>query len=121
MANGMSFNFNSQEMSRGIFELDAKVHGAVSAIVDFNAMQAEADLKMRAPWTDRTAAARTGLHTMSFNEQKAWTILLAHSVAYGVWLETRNDFQGRYAVILPVLVDSANRLMAMLEGLFGKV
>lgn len=119
MASG--FVFRADTLQRNIVELDAKIYGAVSAAVEYTSDGAEAQMKGEAPWTDQTAAARTGLHTQTFNELRAWTIVLAHAVNYGIWLETRNDFNGRYAIILPVLVDSGNRLMAMLEGLFGKV
>lgn len=121
MANGMRFDFRGDRLAMNIAELDAKVHGAVSAIVDYQTARAEGQLKAEAPWTDRTSAARSGLHAISANELRAWTIVLAHAVNYGIWLETRRDFHGQYAVILPVLVQVSNDLMAQLENLFGKV
>lgn len=115
------FTFKADQLALNITEFDAKIHGAISAIVDYNAPIAEGQMKSEAPWTDQTGAARTGLHAQTDIDQRAWTLILAHAVNYGIWLETRNDFNGRYAIILKVLVDTGNRLMAQLEGLFGKV
>jgi hypothetical protein len=121
MASGMKFDFKSGEIATNLARLDFEVHSAVTAIAGYHATVAEGELKVRAPWTDRTSAARVGLHTDLDVERAAWTIYLAHAVNYGIWLETRNDFNGRYAVILPVLIDTADRLMRSLEGLFGKM
>jgi hypothetical protein len=57
--------------------------------------------KMNAPWADRTGAAREGL-TASVSEHDAEiTLELAHTVEYGIWLETIQD--GAFAIIMPTL------------------
>lgn len=120
MASGFHMR-GMEQLAFNVATFDERVQYAVGGIVDYHGAIAEGEMKRRAPWTDRTAAARTGLHTSTFNEYAAWVLVLAHAVNYGIWLETRNDFNGRYAVILPVMVDIANALMASLEGLFGKM
>jgi Bacteriophage HK97-gp10, putative tail-component len=57
--------------------------------------------KQNAPWADRTGAARDGL-TASVEEDGGEVVLeLAHTVEYGIWLETIQD--GAYAIIMPTL------------------
>lgn len=59
--------------------------------------------KLNAPWTDRTAAARNGLNASvsQQNNGETFELILAHSVFYGIFLETR--FSGRFAIILPTI------------------
>lgn len=57
--------------------------------------------KENAPWDDRTGDARQGL-TADLSEDNGEIVLtLAHSVEYGVWLETIED--GNFAIIMPTL------------------
>lgn len=121
MPSGTGFYWSSGRLEANLATFETRVQLTVSALVDFEAARSEGQMKTEARWTDRTSAARTGLHATTFNEYRAWTLVLAHAVNYGIWLETRNDFHGKYAIILPVLIDAGNRLMANLEGLFGKM
>lgn len=123
MTRSMASGFKMQlgELRREVGALDAKTYGAISAAVDFSAAKGEAEMKVNAPWTDRTTAARSGLHTTTFHEIQSWTMVFAHAVNYGIWLETRRDFNGRYAIILPSIIASGNQLMRLLDGLFRKV
>jgi hypothetical protein len=117
MASGFEFRGGDLAVNLGTFE--SRISMGVSATVDFVGAGAEGQMKTQAPWTDRTGAARTGLHTSTENGLRAWTLVLAHAVNYGIWLETIQS--GRYAIILKVLVDAGNRIMALLEGLFGRI
>jgi len=119
MASG--FRIDTGELRRNLGAFDAKVHGAVSAIVDYNATVGEAQMKATAPWTDRTTAARNGLHTTTFHELAQWTAVFAHAVNYGIWLETRRDFNGRYAIIMATVIAIGEQIMRMLSNLFGKI
>lgn len=81
--------------------LDA-LEAAFSQIVDRYAPQIESWMKANAPWTDRTANARQGLHAETEKLVKdSYNIVLTHGVEYGYWLELKN--QGRYAIIQPAL------------------
>ena len=59
--------------------------------------------KLNAPWTDRTTNARNGLHAQvgSPDQGKSFELILAHSVFYGIYLESR--FSGRFAIIMPTI------------------
>jgi hypothetical protein len=45
--------------------------------------------KANAPWTDRTGDARERLHATVEETGPIGTIVLAHGVDYGIWLEVR--------------------------------
>ena len=59
--------------------------------------------KLNAPWTDRTANARGGLHANAYpiNGGEAFELVVAHSVYYGIWLEVR--FSGKFAILMPTV------------------
>lgn len=62
-----------------------------------NAAEMEAWAKANAPWTDRTGAARAGLHATVEATGQIGTIVLSHGVDYGLWLEIANG--GRFSII----------------------
>lgn len=117
----MNFRYDAGQLTADITEFELRVNGAISAAVDYHATRGEAVMKLDAPWTDRTSAARNGLHTSTFHELRIWTIVFAHAVEYGIWLETRSDFDGRYAIIMPSVIAAGRELMRTLENLFGRV
>jgi hypothetical protein len=87
-------------------------------------------MKHKAPWTDRTGAARSGLVSVAehsgtaamtggatgFSQHK---ITMAHGVDYGIWLEIAH--LGKYQIIMPTLVATAQELMKAFSGMFGKM
>lgn len=66
--------------------------------------------KQNAPWQDITGDARAELHsppiTTSHNGDRS--IILAHGVDYGIYLETHNG--GQFAIIVPTIKEFAGRL-----------
>lgn len=79
----------------------AEAGGRVLAAMESGKERIEAYAKENAPWDDRTGDARAGLIT-SVEEDGGFIILeLAHTVDYGVWLETIED--GSFAIIMPTL------------------
>lgn len=67
---------------------------ATVALMQNYAGHAEARMKSRAPWMDRTAHARQGLHAgVEIGKTPVTThiwLYLSHSMEYGKWLETVN-------------------------------
>jgi hypothetical protein len=62
-----------------------------------------------APWQDESGSARAGLTTAVVNQGGLVTMTLAHSVDYGVWLETIQN--GRFAIILRTLEENMRDVM----------
>lgn len=115
----MTFSWESRDLNRNLKELGPKLDLHITAIVDFQATRGEALLKTGAPWTDRTGAARVGLHTTSSHvPMKRHEITFAHMVFYGIWLEVAN--RERYAIILQTVRQVGRDTMQQLSGLFGR-
>jgi hypothetical protein len=93
------FHLDTGRIQVNIAKLDRDMELGVAAAVDFQATQTEFFMRSNAPWTDRTGNARSGLHTATSKQGHRFSILLAHTASYGIWLEVR--FSGRYAIIEP--------------------
>jgi hypothetical protein len=115
----MGFQFDSGQINRNLVRLDARVEGRISAIMESQAARGESHMKTRAPWTDRTGAARSGLFTRYFRGASRHEILFSHSVAYGIWLEIANS--GDYQIIMPTVRVIGRDTMKQLNDLFGGI
>ena len=102
-------------LQKGIGDYAARLMNAVFDLAQFFAAKIESHAKATAPWTDRTGNARQGLTARAFRTATAVSIILWHSVSYGIWLEVKNA--GRFAVILPTLEAHYSPYMRAIEGL----
>jgi hypothetical protein len=102
-------------LAKGIGEYPKRMLDAVFALAQYFAARIEAFAKQNAPWSDQTGNARQGLTARAFREATAVTIVLFHTMAYGIWLEVKNS--GRYAVILKTLEESYQPYMAAIGRL----
>lgn len=92
------------------------VQAAVVRLAEYWAAILERAAKDDAPWTDRTANARQGLHTFVQELANDTVILyLAHGVDYGVYLETK--YAGRYAIIWPTIFNHLPQITRMLQSI----
>lgn len=83
------------------------------------AMQAGAEevenyAKSNAPWSDRSGAARAGLHAEVYQDLGEIVLELSHSVEYGIWLELIQN--GRFAIIMPTLEALGPRILLEAGG-----
>jgi len=104
----------------GVTTLDKRLDIGVAGVVKQRSQIAVGWMKENASWTDRTGNARAGLTATT--EHVPFTrhsIVLIHRVAYGIWLEVR--FAGRYAIIVPALVDQGPKMMITLNKLFRRL
>lgn len=116
---GAKFVYKGGELERNVKILEHRTKTAIRMVVEVNATRGEGYLKTQAPWTDQTGAARSGMFTLTHHEEDRHTILFAHSVHYGIWLEVKNS--GEYEVIMPVVRQTGDELMADLDKLFRRL
>lgn len=100
-----------------LHRLDVETARGLDAAFDFQAASSTAYMKGNAPWTDRTSAARNGLHAVTANRPGRFELILAHAVSYGIWLEVK--FSGRDAIILPSLRVAARELTNRINRMWG--
>jgi len=91
--------------------------GAIANVFDYWIPQIERHAKTSAPWTDRTANARSGLYAWKDTKDGKLRLYLSQTVYYGLWLEVR--FAGKYAVIEPTLSLYQRRVMRMIQKIFA--
>lgn len=90
-------------LAKAIEAHDRKVKRVVLGQFMYAKNDAESFARQNAPWTDQTGNARSGLFAdvNVIDQGKAFELIVAHSVPYGIWLEVR--FSGKYAIIQPTI------------------
>ena len=83
------------------------------------AEQLETYAKQNRPWTDRSTRARQGLKGTVTEEDHKYTIVLAHSVKYGKYLEFAHE--QKYAIIFPTIKLKSPEIMEGFTGLIDSV
>lgn len=117
MANKSTFDLELGVIKARVADLDLKLHAAISLAVDEVTTFGVSYAKTTARWTDRTGAARAGLHGYSSHSPKRWEIVFAHAVSYGIWLEVANS--GKYQIIMPTVKIATDRMAHHLQGMMG--
>lgn len=102
---------------RNIGEYGNDAKSAIREGLDYFAPQIETDAKEKAPWTDRTTAARSGLFTWVETEKGVGRLYLSHRMWYGIFLERKHA--GRYAIVMPTLQAFEGRVMAFFKRVFS--
>lgn len=102
-----------------------KAHFYLSRTTEYYSLRTETYAKSKAPWTDRSTNARSGLGSTFRGEVSSqgarFEIDIFHSVPYGIWLEVK--YNGKFSIIdRTVRVESAryfkaaNTVMARMFG-----
>lgn len=119
MANySAGFTLGEAELLARLDKFEEQFTKWVTLAFDMTASSAEREMKLKAPWTDRTSAARNGLRARATHKGKGnqleHNITLSHSVDYGIWLEVANS--GKYAIVIPTIAAVGKEIMKTLEG-----
>lgn len=114
--------FDAVNLTRNSQMLPEQIKKTITLTVDYAANYGQGMMKVTAPWTDRTGAARGGLFALTEHKLGAGPfgqhgIIFGHSVSYGIWLEVANS--GKYQVIMPTVKSVGQDLMKGLEGMLN--
>jgi hypothetical protein len=112
-----SFTWDDSELQGNLRQIDRRILKGMAATAGYIAPQAEGWMRSNAPWTDRTGNARNGLRGTPKIGGMTVSIVLSHSVPYGIWLETR--WGGAYAIIGPAIQHWGPETMRMLGRTLG--
>ena len=113
MAKKGVFDFDS--LTPALKKLFPYIDAAVDITFDAEAARAASMMRENAPWKDRTGNARAGLKAQHDSTPMVeHTLVLYHSMPYGIWLEVR--WSGRYAIIGPTMVTVAQDLAVMVAA-----
>jgi hypothetical protein len=113
MPSNADFHIDTNILEVSLTRLDRKVELGIAACVDITATRGEFFMKTRAPWTDRTGNARSGLFTATKKEGNSFSILFSHTASYGIWLEVKDS--GKYEIIIPAISNASRELPKLLQ------
>lgn len=124
MAGKSKFEWESSNMQARIDVLPGKIHERMISRVENASKRAEATMKEKAPWRDITGKAREGLFARPLippnpGLEAVFSIVLGHSVSYGIWLETIQS--GKYEIIMPTTLAIGKALMRSFTGLLNEL
>lgn len=107
----MSIRIKRDTLSPQLDEFDDNAVRAIHFVLKYWVAQSMSMMKTGARWTDDTGNARQGLLAKDFPDGDGGSLVLWHSMPYGIWLEVR--WSGRYAIVGPVLNQVAPRVLKM--------
>jgi hypothetical protein len=91
-------------LARNIEKYGERVFASILALGEYFAAEAQDEMRIGAPWEDRTGNARSGLFSIAeHTADGVVTIYLSHghTIEYGIHLEL--DHGGMYAIIVPTI------------------
>jgi len=107
-----------ENLQKSIEQYGDKVMVAIFAIAQLVAVQAQNEMRLNAPWTDRTGNARNALFSMAEMAATDFVVIyFAHgsAIEYGIFLET--GYGMKYAIIVPTMQRMLPQLERMLQQL----
>lgn len=108
------------KLSKNLRELDQNIQRVITGEFLYHKDEATKYMKLNAPWTDRTGAARSGLHSIVPRPTRDhWELIVAHSVYYGIYLEVCNS--GKYQIIMPTVNHIGALLLKRMENALDRI
>lgn len=118
MANKKTVEWDRNPLSRNIKDLEDQANRFIDQVMEFESVNAQNDMRLTAPWTDRTGNARQGLFAQAYVQGDEHGMVLYHTVNYGIFLETANS--SKYEVIMPTVNRTGHAVMSDLSSLLRK-
>lgn len=119
MSRRSGIKFESKRLTANLGSFDEKMNRGVTAAFEYQAPKSAARMKTEAPWTDQTGNARSGLFTATRHEGTHHSMVLAHGMSYGIYLERNHS--GRYAIVIPELNRAGQDIMRALAKLLNTI
>lgn len=121
MASSVKWDDNSVQLK--LAGVTPKALSYIDMVVNYQSLRGQTDMRRYAPWTDRTANARAGLHVTIDKTHAAdsgvWEMRFSHSMFYGVFLELKNG--GRFQILMPTIRRTTPRLQQMVANVMAAV
>ena len=118
VSGGVSFGGGSiagSSLDLGLRQYPEKTRERIREIMEEFVDEAVEYMQANAPWEDQTGEAREGLSGAVESLGSMESLILYHTVDYGIWLEVR--WGGRYAIVTPTIETMGPELMSRLEGI----
>jgi len=106
-------------LTKGLANFEFKTgDGVIDAAQKF-AGELVAYAQDNAPWEDDTGDARRGLFAEGWADNDQVSLILSHTVEYGIYLEVRNG--GRFAIIIPTIEAMGPKIYKDMRGMCGEI
>lgn len=112
----VKIQWETQELQEKLKSITEDLDEKIAAIFEANQAWAMAWMKLNAPWTDDTGAAREGLTATAYSNGSSHEMLLAYSVNYGIWLEVANS--GRFQILGPAMRYVSQKILKDMNDIF---
>jgi hypothetical protein len=113
-----SVTFNTVEydkLKRNVNRVSNNLDDQISLVCSYFADWGTAWMKINAPWTDDTGAARASLIAIAASQGSQHEITVINAVSYGIWLEVANS--GRFQILGPAMRTIGANLMKSMQGI----
>ena len=110
---------DASEFFEGLKRFEAHTQAQLQVVGSTISGNMESYAKANHPWTNRTASAQNQLHGDFKVTDNELDISIGHGVEYGVYLETRGDFNGRYQILEKARDSEINNFKNMLRTIAG--
>ena len=113
------FKLDISDLLEGLAKCEDKAGPAMLMYARNGALKLQNSARKNAPWTDRTGHARQRLTCTTKVVDNGFQEELSHGVDYGIYLETRADFGGKYQILEKARDSEINNFKNMLRTLFS--
>ena len=93
------FTINAREVINNLRNLDERTKEGLNVIGETVASQMKEYAQSNHRWIDRTGSATAEITTDVKWEGTTLDISITHGVDYGIWLENRESFEGKYKIL----------------------
>ena len=93
------FTLDGSELINNLKNMNKRVQIALNEIGDTTAQKMKTYAQTNHPWEDQSHSATDEITTEVKWEGTALDISITHGVDYGIWLETRESFDGKYQIL----------------------
>jgi hypothetical protein len=125
VASKTGLSWTTDTLTINLKKAEGRAHAYLARTTEYYSLRSETFAKSKAPWTDRSGNARSGLTALPSariaGDGGVYQIDTFHRVSYGIWLEVR--FNQRYAIIGrtvqtqgPKFFETANEVLARMFG-----
>lgn len=115
---GSTITVDVKEVAQNLERFDQTIQAQLQVVGSTISGNMESYAKANHAWTNRTASAQNQLKGDYKVTDNELDISIAHGVDYGYWLETRRDFNGRYAILEKARDSEVNNFKNMLRNMF---
>ena len=115
---GSTITVDVKEVAQNLKKFDQTIQAQLQVVGSTISGNMESYAKANHPWTNRTSSAQNQLKGDFKVSDNEMDIFISHGVTYGYYLETRKDFNGKYAILEKARDSEINNFKNMLRNLF---